>query len=184
MFVIRREPQNPILSPRHEHPWETLATYNPSVVRDGSVWHMYYRALSNPAALVSPYAGQSTIGLATSRDGIHFEERRQVLMAKEPWEQFGCEDPRVTFFEGRWYCFYTALGGYPFGPDTIKVAVAIGDTPDTFTERHLLTPFNAKAATLFPERVGGDIILMLTAHTDWTAEHPRPTIALARAKHI
>lgn len=184
MFVIRREPQNPILSPRHEHPWETLATYNPSVVRDGSVWHMYYRALSNPAALVSPYAGQSTIGLATSRDGIHFEERRQVLMAKEPWEQFGCEDPRVTFFEGRWYCFYTALGGYPFGPDNIKVAVAIGDTPDTFTERHLLTPFNAKAATLFPERVGGDIILMLTAHTDWTAEHPRPTIALARAKHI
>jgi predicted GH43/DUF377 family glycosyl hydrolase len=90
----------------------------------------------------------------------------------------------VTFFEGRWYCFYTALGGYPFGPENIKVALASGDSPETFTERHLITPFNAKAATLFPERINGDVVMLLTAHTDWTAEHPRPTIALARAKSI
>ena len=53
---------------------------------------MYYRALPNPAALVSPYAGQSTIGEAFSEDGLHFNIRRQVLMPEEPWEAFGCED--------------------------------------------------------------------------------------------
>ena len=145
---------------------------------------IFYRAIGNPDALQTPHAGLSSIGTAFSNDGVHFHSRQQVIHANEEWDKFGCEDPRVTFFEGKWYCFYTALGGYPFGPDNIKVALAVGDEPDNFTERHLITPFNAKAATLFPGRIDGDIVLLLTAHTDWTAEHPRPTIALARAKHI
>lgn len=184
MFVIRREPHNPILAPRRERPWEALATYNPSVVRTDSGTRLYYRALGSPDALQTPTAGLSTIGMAFAEDGVHFHSRQQVIVPQEPWDVFGCEDPRVTLFEGRWYCFYTALGGYPFGPDNIKVGLAIGDTPDNFTERHLITPFNAKAATFFPERIDGDIVMLLTAHTDWTAEHPRPTIAIARAKHV
>ncbi len=183
MFVIRRDPHNPILAPQRERPWESLATYNPSVVRTEDGARLYYRALGSPDAL-GTYPNLSTIGMAFAEDGVHFHSREQVIVPQESWDTFGCEDPRVTFFEGRWYCFYTALGGYPFGPDNIKVAVAVGDAPGHFTERHLITPFNAKAATLFPERVGGDIVLLLTAHTDWTSEHPRPTIALARAKHI
>ena len=184
MFVIRRESHNPILAPRRERPWESMATFNPSAVRTEEGVHLFYRAFGNPDALQTPTAGLSSIGLAFAEDGVHFHSREQVIVSQESWDRFGCEDPRVTYFEGRWYCFYTALGGYPFGPDNIKVAVAIGDTPNKFTERHLVTPFNAKAATLFPERVDGDIVLLLTAHTDWTAEHPRATIALARAKHI
>ena len=184
MFVIRREPHNPILAPRRERPWEALATFNPSVVRTENATHLFYRALGNPDALQTPMAGLSTIGMAIAEDGVHFHSRQQIIIPQEQWDAFGCEDPRVSFFEGRWYCFYTALGGYPFGPDNIKVAVAIGDGPDNFTERHLVTPFNAKAATLFPERVNGDIVLLLTAHTDWTADHPSATIAIARAKKM
>jgi predicted GH43/DUF377 family glycosyl hydrolase len=184
MFIIRRESHNPILAPRRERPWEALATYNPSAVRTEEGVRLYYRAFGNPDVLQTPTAGLSSIGMAFSEDGVHFHSREQVLVPQESWDRFGCEDPRVTFFEGRWYCFYTALGGYPFGPDNIKVALAIGDTPNNFTERHLITPFNAKAATLFPERINGDIVMLLTAHTDWTSEHPRPTIALARAKRI
>ena len=184
MFIIRREPHNPLISPQRERPWESLATFNPSVVRAKDGAHLFYRALGNSDALQTSMAGLSTIGSAFSEDGIHFHSRKQVIAPQEPWDAFGCEDPRVTFFEGRWYCFYTALGGWPFGPDNIKVAVAIGDTPDDFTERHLITPFNAKAATLFPERINGEVVLLLTAHTDWTAEYPRPTIALARAKQV
>jgi beta-1,2-mannobiose phosphorylase / 1,2-beta-oligomannan phosphorylase len=184
MFVIRREPHNPILAPRRERPWEAMATFNPSAVRTKDGVRLFYRALGNPDALQTPTAGLSSIGMAFSEDGVHFHSRQQIIVPQESWDSFGCEDPRVTYFEGRWYCFYTALGGYPFGPDNIKVALAIGDAPDAFTERHLITPFNAKAATLFPERVNGDIVMVLTAHTDWTSDHPRPTIALARAKHI
>jgi predicted GH43/DUF377 family glycosyl hydrolase len=184
MFVVRREPSNPILAPRRERPWEGMATYNPSAVRTETGVRLYYRALGSPDALQMQVAGLSTIGMAFAEDGVHFHSQQQVIVPQEPWDVFGCEDPRVTFFEGRWYCFYTALGGYPFGPDNIKVALAIGDAPNEFTERHLITPFNAKAATLFPERIDGDIVMLLTAHTDWTADHPRPTIALARAKKI
>ncbi|MBI2025352.1 hypothetical protein HYT04_00995 [Candidatus Kaiserbacteria bacterium] len=184
MFVIRREEHNPILAPQRERPWEAVATYNPSAVKTKDGVRIFYRAIGNPDALQTPHAGLSSIGTAMSNDGVHFHSRQQVIHASEEWDRFGCEDPRVTFFEGRWYCFYTALGGYPFGPDNIKVAVAVGDEPDNFTERHLITPFNAKAATLFPERINGDIVLLLTAHTDYTDAHPRPTIALARAKRI
>lgn len=184
MFVIRREPDNPILAPLRERPWEAVATYNPSAVRTNEGVRLYYRALGSPDALQTPHAGLSSIGTAFAEDGIHFHSRRQVIAPLEPWDIFGCEDPRVSLFEGKWYCFYTALGGYPFGPDNIKVALAIGDAPDNFTERHLITPFNAKAATLFPERIDGNVVMLLTVHTDYTDEHPRPTIALASAKRI
>lgn len=180
MFVIRREPHNPILSPRAEHPWETLATFNPSVIREESGWRMYYRALSNPAALVSPYAGQSTIGEAFSEDGVHFSLRRQVLIPEESWESFGCEDPRATVFEGATYLSYTALGGYPFSKDNIKAALAVAKDGKNFTERHLVTPFNAKAFALFPERVNGKVAALLTVHTD----EPPAEICLALADRV
>ena len=183
MFVIHREPHNPILSPQAERPWESIATYNPSAVRNEDGVRIFYRALGSPDAL-QMLPQLSTIGTAFAEDGAHFHSRQQVIAPQELWDRFGCEDPRVTFFEGKWYCFYTALGGYPFGPDNIKVALAIGDSPTQFTERHLITTFNAKAATLFPERIDGDIVMLLTAHTDWTQEHQRPTIAFARARRI
>jgi len=184
MFIVRRSDHNPILSPRPEHPWEAMGAYNPSVVKEKDGTRLFYRAVSHPMALVTPYAGQSSIGSAFSKDGVHFEDRRQVIMGSEAFDSFGCEDPRATFFEGKWYVFYTALGGFPFGPGNIKVAVAVGDAPDALHEKHLVTPFNAKAATLFPSRINGEVVMLLTVHTDYTPEHPRPTIALAKAKNI
>ncbi len=184
MFVIRRSTHNPLIAPQRERPWEAIATYNPSAVRTPEGVRVFYRALGDPDTLQTPMQGVSSIGTAFAEDGTHFHSRQQVIAPEAPWDIFGCEDPRVTFFEGRWYCFYTALSGYPFSAENIKVALAIGDTPDNFTERHLITPFNAKAATLFPERIDGDVVMLLTAHTDWTEDYPRPTIAIARAKNI
>ena len=65
-----------------------------------------------------------------------------------------------------------------------KWPAAVGSRPDELTEKYLVTPFNAKAATLFPERINGEAVLLLTAHTDFSEDHPRPTIALARAKNV
>jgi predicted GH43/DUF377 family glycosyl hydrolase len=180
MFVLRRDPHNPILSPRNEHPWEALAVLNPSVLREKDGWRMYYRALSNPAALVSPFAGQSTIGEAFSEDGTHFSMQRQALVPKESWEAYGCEDPRATVFEGVTYLSYTALGGYPYHKDNIKIAIAVSKDGRDFSERHLVTPFNAKAFALFPERVGGKVAALLTVHTD----DPPAEICLALADRV
>src|SRR5690606_28973644 len=109
---------------------------------------------------------------------------RQVIAPKHDWEAFGCEDPRATVIDGVTYLSYTAIGGFPFGPDNIKAAIAISKDGEHFDERHLMTPFNAKAFALFPEKVNGEYVAFVTAHTDHTPEHPRPTIGIVRAKQI
>ncbi len=184
MLSIRRSPQNPFLSPTHTHAFEAIGVFNPSAVIMDDSTHLFYRAMAEPDSLRTPGRGFSTIGYASSTEKGPFENRQQVIHSTEAWDGYGCEDPRATFFEGTWYVFYTALGGFPFAPDNIKVAVAIGEHPTSLTEKHLVTPFNAKAAVLLPERINGDAVLILTAHTDWTEDHPRPTIGIARSKNI
>lgn len=175
MYVVRRSEHNPLIAPVEERHWESRGTFNPAPVKTGNIIHLLYRAQGRPDALMTP-GGISTIGKALSLDGEHFQSRRQFIIPEEPWEKYGCEDPRVTLFEGAYYVFYTALGGHPFGPHNIKVACAISKDLETIEERHLVTPFNAKAAALFPERINGKITLILTAHTD----EPPARIALAQ----
>jgi predicted GH43/DUF377 family glycosyl hydrolase len=185
MFSVFRSPKNPFISPTRARSFEAIGAFNPSVVTHGNDVHVFYRAMAEPDHLRTPGRGFSTIGYAKSTDGGEtYGSRKQILQADDMWEAYGCEDPRATFFEGKWYVFYTALGGFPFGPDNIRAAVAIGDKPDEFTEKHLMTPFNAKAATLFPERINGEAVLLITAHTDFTEEYPRPTIGIARSKNV
>lgn len=179
MYVIRRSAHNPLIAPMNERHWESQGTFNPSPVKKGTITHVLYRAQGRPDALMTP-AGISTIGKALSLDDEHFQSRRQFIIPEEPWEKYGCEDPRVTYFEGKYYVFYTALGGMPFGPGNIKVAVAVSKDLETIEEKHLVTPFNAKAMTLFPERVNGKITAILTAHTD----EPPAKIALVQCDRI
>ncbi len=179
MYVIRRSQHNPLIAPLADKQWESRATFNPSAVKKGNITHVLYRALSHPDALMTP-AGVSTIGKALSLDGEHFQNRQQFIAPEQPWEKYGCEDPRVTYFEGQYVVCYTALGGMPFGPGNIKVAMALSKNLETITERHLVTPFNAKAAALFPERVGGKITMILTAHTD----EPPSRIAIAQCDSL
>jgi predicted GH43/DUF377 family glycosyl hydrolase len=185
MFSVFRSPKNPFLSPTRTRSFEAIGAFNPSVVKKDGVTHVFYRAMAEPDDLRTPGRGFSTIGYAHSEDdGETYGNRKQVILAKETWEAYGCEDPRATFFEGKWYVFYTALGGFPFNATNIRTAVAIGDSPDNLTEKHLMAPFNAKAATLFPERINGEAVLLITAHTDRTDEYPFPTIGIARSKNI
>jgi len=184
MLSIFRSEQNPFLAPVRARAFEALGTCNPSVVIKDGMQHVFYRAMAAPDDVRTPGRAFSTIAYTTSNNGDIYGDRQQILGATESWDFYGLEDPRATFFEGKWYVFYTALGGFPFAAENIKVAVAVGDSPDSLTEKHLVTPFNAKAATLFPSRIGGDAVLLLTLHTDYTPDHPRPTIALARAKNV
>jgi beta-1,2-mannobiose phosphorylase / 1,2-beta-oligomannan phosphorylase len=168
MFVVKRSDHNPILIPKRDHHWEAFATFNMSVVRKGKKLYGLYRAITGPDVLRNPDK-ISVIGLSESTDGEHFEGRREFIAPEKEWEKFGCEDPRVTFFEGKYYIFYTALSVYPFAPEGIKVAVAISSDLDQVDERHPVTTFNAKAMTLFPERVDGKATVIFSAHTDGSA---------------
>lgn len=163
MYIVRRDLQNPIISPDIEKPWE-MAAFNPCPIRKDGVLHVVYRAQGRPDPLLNN-VGVSTVGHATEMTGV-FSGGTQLIVPSEPWDAFGCEDPRVTYFEGRYYIFYTALGGIPFGPQNIKIGCAVSDDLTHIVEKHLVTPFNSKAMALFPERVNGKIAVLLTAHTD------------------
>lgn len=179
MYIVRRSTNNPLLAPIGDRPWEAQGTFNGCPVMKGTITHLLYRAQGRPDVLQTP-AGISTIGKALSLDGEKFQNRRQFIAPEAEWEKYGCEDPRVTLFEGKYVIFYTALGGVPFGPGNIKIAIAISKDLETITERHLVTPFNAKAAALFPERVGKKITVILTAHTD----EPPARIAIAQCDSL
>jgi beta-1,2-mannobiose phosphorylase / 1,2-beta-oligomannan phosphorylase len=165
MFVVRRSHHNPIVVPDKNHYWESFASFNMSVIKKGHSYFGLYRAISAVDKMRTPER-ISVVGIGESKDGTHFEDRKPFIMPEEEWEKYGCEDPRVTFFEGKYYTFYTALSNFPFDKEGIKVAVAISDDLKKVKERHLVTPFNAKAMTLFPERINGKITVIFALHTD------------------
>jgi len=175
MHVFSRSDENPILVPRSDEVWGSEGTFNGCPVKDGAITHFVYRANSAVRDVHGVTMSRPTIGYAKSKDGIHFTDRRQLITPTETWEQYGCEDPRVTKIGDKFYIFYTALGQYPFSADGIKVAVAITKDFKKIIAKHLVTPFNAKAMALFPDKVNGKYAAMLTIHTDMPPSH----IALA-----
>jgi len=179
MFVVKRSHHNPILVPDKDHYWEAFATFNMSVIKAGKMFYGVYRAISAIDRLRTPQQ-ISIIGLGKGKDNVHFEERAPFITPKEEWEKYGCEDPRITYFEGQYYIFYTALSKYPFEASGIKVAVAVSKDLKKIKERHLVTPFNAKAMALFPERIAGKITVIVTVNTDM----PPAKIAIAQMDRI
>jgi predicted GH43/DUF377 family glycosyl hydrolase len=150
-----------------------------SVVKKGKLFYGVYRAIGASDVLHTPEQ-TSIIGLGISKDKTHFENSVPFITPQDEWEKYGCEDPRVTYFEGQYYIFYTALSKYPFEASGIKVAVAVSKDLKKVNERHLVTPFNAKAMTLFPERVNGKVTVILTVNTDM----PPSKIAIAQVDKI
>ncbi len=112
--------------------FENRAVLNPAAVQMDEDVHFYYRAVAQDMI--------STIGYLRMRyanDEPVVVERwnHPILAPATGWDQFGVEDPRVLQFEGRWYMFYTAFDG-----DNAQLAYAVGDSPTSFTERHLIGP--------------------------------------------
>lgn len=174
MATLTRIPENPILSPNPDHEWEATGAFNGCVAYVDGTYHMVYRALSSTQQREGISMKVSTIGYAKSVDGVHFSETRQIIVPTEEWEKYGCEDPRITYMDGKFYIFYTALSVYPFAAYGIKLAVAITIDFQNF-DKHPVTNFNAKAMGLFPEKIDGKLAALLTINTDL----PPAKIALA-----
>lgn len=164
-MLLIRNAKNPLLKPDPTHAWEDHAAFNPCIVEQNNQFHMLYRAIGKAPAN-HPAPTISTIGYAYSKNGVDFQDRRQLITPTETWERFGCEDPRVTFLDGKYYIFYTVLSEYPFTASGIRVGLAITKDFEKITHKHLITPFNAKAMALFPERIDGKLVAILTVNTD------------------
>ena len=135
MITLQRHPENPILSPNQDHEWEHDGAFNGCVAYHNGVYHMVYRALSSEKRQNGVNLRVSNVGYAKSTDGIHFNEQRLLFGPTEDWEVYGVEDPRITYFNGKFYIFYTALSVFPFSAYGIKTAVAITEDFKTFQKQ-------------------------------------------------
>lgn len=175
MINVTRYPANPIFKPDDKNSWESFAAFNGNVIKVDNRYKMVYRALSQRQFIDGAELRLSVIGLADSDDGIGFGKRRLFIEPEEDWEKFGLEDPRITFIDGKYFIFYTALSSYPPSAPNIRVGLAISKNLDTIEEKHLITPFNAKGMSLFPEKINGKYAAIFTSDSDY----PPSTIGIA-----
>src|SRR5713226_4297149 len=90
----------PIVAPQGDG-FESAGTFNPAVIKKDGKFVMLYRAQDRK--------GTSSLGYATSDDGIHFARRPEPVMVSEaPYEKGGgVEDPRLQKVSDTYYLTYT-----------------------------------------------------------------------------
>lgn len=146
--LFERSSHNPIIAPL-DLPFPAAAVLNPGAAEHDGEIVLLLR--------IEDHAGHSNIHVARSKNGVTdwVVESIPILKYGEPdwrYEQWGCEDPRVTYIEeeNRWYITYTAYS--PNG-----AAVALARTEDFVNAERvgLLFSPNNKDAVLFPTRFGG-----------------------------
>lgn len=112
-FQLERFTGNPILSPNPANLWEARVTTNPGVWHDADKGEvlMLYRACGNDEE------HRVHFGLATSKDGYHFERASDLPAFSPSLDGFdaGCvEDPRIIKIDNWYYVTYAARA-YPPG---------------------------------------------------------------------
>lgn len=165
MITVNRH-EKPVLVPDKKNSWESEAVFNGSIVKMAKGYLLLYRAMSTKEDFNGTFLSVSRIGKAESSDGYNFVNRQPFIVPEYEWEKYGCEDPRIVFIDGKYVIFYTALATYPPTAPGIRVGVAISRDLEKIEEKHLVTPFNAKAMVMFPEKINGKFAGLLTVDTD------------------
>ena len=85
--------------------FENEGVLNPAAIRDGSIVHLFYRAVSK--------GNHSSIGYCRLNDPLSVSERSDipVIFPQFDYEAHGVEDPRIVKIEGLYYLTYTAYDG-------------------------------------------------------------------------
>jgi predicted GH43/DUF377 family glycosyl hydrolase len=102
----RKATQNPLLREGDAGSWEAFYTNSPTVVYDGTTYHLWYESHRGSWSL----APETGIGYARSMDGIHWtkEQRNPVLGPGPPgsWDGLGVSFPYVVHESGRFHMWY------------------------------------------------------------------------------
>jgi predicted GH43/DUF377 family glycosyl hydrolase len=150
LSTLNRCDSNPLIAPRPRNKWEEKATFNPGGVLEGRTFHLFYRAVATN--------GISSIGYAATTADMKTTERpdQPILAPSEAWEEFGCEDARITRIHNTYYALYTAYSRR--GP---RIALASSSNLNKFTKIGLVGPdLVDKDAVLFPETIKGNLAMI------------------------
>ena len=143
--ILQRQGSNPLVRPRPENRWEEKATFNPGGILESDKFRLFYRAID--------VNGISSIGYAAITRDMKTVERpnHPVLSPSDPWEELGCEDPRITRIGNAYLMLYTAYSRR--GP---RIALAASPDLNEFKKVGLVGPdLQDKDAALFPETIRG-----------------------------
>jgi predicted GH43/DUF377 family glycosyl hydrolase len=117
----------------------------------------------------------SHIRIARSKDGLHFAvDEKPLISPVDETEEYGVEDARVTFIDGRYYITYTAVS-----QDSWATALAVTEDFKNIERRGLVFYPENKDVVIFPEKVGRRYVALHRPNNSgfgkpsiWYAESP------------
>ncbi len=177
-ILLERSQKNPILLPNQKNAWEASAVFNAGAIYLESRVHLIYRAIMS--------TGESVLGYASSKDGIHIDERsdRPIYSCQPTYSKnsasihsysypfrfgsggswAGCEDPRLCCIDDTIYMTYTVYNA--FQPQYIELtSISIPDflnkewrwkSPKRISPLHEMH----KNWVIFPEKINGKFAIL------------------------
>lgn len=147
MSIIKRYSGNPILI-KDDVPYEVATVHNAGAVKFEDKYILLFRShLLN---------GRSIIGIAESSDGYKFKVHSEPFITPSDegelklYEEYGVEDPRITFIDNAFLITYSAYSRY-------GVRIGLAKTKDfKRVERiALITEADYRNVVIFPEKFNG-----------------------------
>jgi len=156
--LVTRCENNPILT-KNDIPYPVQTVHNAGVARFNGRYMMLFRSHKDN--------GRSIIGLAESDDGFNFRAHPEpfIVPAQEDvfaeYEEYGVEDPRVTFLEGAYYITYSAYSRH-------GVRIGLAKTTDFESVQRVafITQADYRNTVLFPEKINGRYVKLDRPHSD------------------
>jgi len=117
-----------IILSKTELEFESQAVLNPACIKIGKFVHMFYRAVAQK--------NHSTIGYCKLLNNKIVERSKKPILVPEfAYEKQGVEDPRIIYFENKYFLFYTAYDG-----QNALAAYATSNDCKKFTKHGLISP--------------------------------------------
>src|SRR6266852_1385940 len=156
--IVRRYRHNPILT-KAEIPYPVETVHNAAVVKHESEYIMLFRSHLR--------TGRSILGLARSRDGFKFSADPKPFIIPAPdgpfdvYEEFGVEDPRVTWLEREYIITYSA-----YSRNGVRIVLAKTKDFSRVERVSLITEADHRNVVIFPEKVEGRYARLARPHSE------------------
>jgi len=144
MSIVKRFEKNPILTV-NDIPYPVATVHNAGICKYKNRYIMIFRShLHN---------GRSILGLAESKDGFKFVSSKEPFMIPAgdgnfgKYEEYGVEDPRITFIDGEYLITYSAYSRF-------GVRIGLAKTRDfkKIERFSLITEADYRNVVIFPEK--------------------------------
>jgi predicted GH43/DUF377 family glycosyl hydrolase len=158
MAVIERYERNPILT-RDDVPYPVATVHNAGVTKFNGQYIMLFRShLTN---------GRSILGLARSDNGFEFKVDETPFMTPAQqgifaeYEEYGVEDPRITFIDGEYIITYSAYSRHG-----VRIGLAKTRDFEDLQRFSLITEADYRNVVIFPEKFNGLYVRMDRPHSE------------------